>query len=164
MNNNELPAYEIQPNPKHINQCGKQVAGMTEHCGKSGWIKHGNNYEPHLGSKYGHQLCNQPTLLNKDNSDVSLDTCIAQCQNDPNCTYLSHATVKGDKNRDCNPVWKDYNFNRSYPTGRPCIPKAGKQNCDICKMYKVNNVPGTNIKSRIKLTANDQFTTYVKKN
>ena len=92
------------------------------------------------------------------------DQCVTQCKNNPNCDYLSHATVKGDTNRECNLRWKEWNKNTSYPTDRPCVPKEGKQNCDICLLYNVKNIPGTNQKQQIHLAANDKFVTLTKNN
>lgn len=135
---------------------------MKVHEGKSGWISHKGNYEPTLGTKYGHTFCNKPTLLNNGKQDISLDKCVSQCKNNENCDYVTHGSVKGDKNRECNLRWKEWNKNTSYPTGRPCVPKEGKNNCDMCFMYNVKNVPGTTTKHNVHLDNNDKFVTLTK--
>jgi hypothetical protein len=135
---------------------------MKEHQGKSGWVSHEGNYEPHLGTGYGHRFCNKPSLLNKGNHDITLDNCVNMCKNNDNCDYLTHGKVRGNPNRSCHLRWKDWNKDTSYPTGRPCIPQPGKNNCDMCFLYNVKTVPGTDTKEIVSLDNNDMFVTLTK--
>tara|TARA_Y100001954_G_C15576750_1_gene486266 strand:+ start:173 stop:652 length:480 start_codon:yes stop_codon:yes gene_type:complete len=139
-----------------------QTDGFTTACGNSGWLKHRGMYETNLGSKYASTVCKEPQLLNPSNTDLTRSECINQCKNDPQCDYLTFGQTRGDKNRECNPRWNKWNRNLSYPTGIPCIPPPGKKNCDMCFMYNVKNIPGTNVKQPIKTVENCQFDTLVK--
>lgn len=135
---------------------------MNKCKGKSGWLQHGNNYEPNLGTRYGDTTFNKPKLLNINNNDVTLDKCKSSCENNDNCDYFTHSMVNGSKNRECNLQWKNWNHNPSYPTARPCVPKNGKENCDLCFQYQVPNAPNSNNKRSIHLSNNSVFDTYVK--
>ena len=101
--------------------------------------------------------CVAPVQLNKK-VNVSLDACVRDCENNPNCDFVSHTNVKGDPNRNCNLRYNDWNYNRAYPTNRPCIPEKGKNSCDMCFMYKSQQV---NNNEKVHLKQNSNVTTVV---
>lgn len=137
---------------------------MNKCKGKSGWIQHCNYYDRNLGTKYSDTFCNKPKLINSNNNDITFEKCKSSCENNSNCDYFTHSTVKGDKNRECNLRWKNWNHNAAYPNGRPCVPKNGKENCDLCYQYQVPKAPNTNNKRSIYLSNNSNFNTYIKPN
>lgn len=144
---------------------------MPIYKGMSGRITLGNENsainpnETKIGSRYDDNICTRPTLLNlKENKDLTLDECTAKCENNQDCDYMSHTSVKGDPNRECNRKYKNWNKNLAIPTGRPCIPKNGKSKCDLCYIYNVKNIKGSNKKQSINLVPNEIFTTITKDN
>ena len=136
---------------------------MKKCLGKSGWLQHGNNYEPHIGSKIGNSLCNKPQLLN-NNKDLSFEKCHNDCINNPKCDYFTHGSFKGNKNRSCMNKWKNSNHNPAHPTGRPCIPKNGKNTCDLCYQYHVPTNVSIKAKNPVHVANNSVFNTYAKPN
>lgn len=145
---------------------------MPIYKGMSGRIVLGNEQSkinPHntkVISRYNNNsVCQLPSLINsKDKKNLSLNECALKCKNDANCDYITHTSVKGDPNRECKPSVNDWNKNLSIPTGRPCIPEKGKSNCNVCHLYNVKTMNGSNKKLPIKLVPNKVFTTITKDN
>jgi len=143
---------------------------MPVYKGMSGRIVLGNEkskinpQNTKLISRYNNNsVCYLPTLINsKETKDLTLEECTAKCESNQNCDYLTHASVKGDPNRECKASLNDWNKNLSIPTGRPCIPSNGKSNCDVCHLYNVKSLKGSNKKLPIKLVPNKVFTTITK--
>ena len=101
--------------------------------------------------------CVAPIQINKK-VDVPFNQCVSDCENNPNCDFVSHENVKGDSNRNCNLRHNDWNKNLSYPVGRPCVPKEGKSSCDTCYMYKSQAIKNN---KRVHLKQNSNVTTVV---